>query len=123
MNWGVFLAVINTIKTKKKSIFYSFGYEFRTGIPHYTATDSQGWSKTTIMIKTVYFSKFRRWFQKILWQPYVELHRQSWNDKMEQISNGSIYWGGGGGEASPTKVLLKTKFTAILNKYLFWRRF
>ena len=50
-----------------------------------TATDFQGWPKMTLKIKTVYFSIFRSGFWKILRQPYVELHGQDWNDKMEQI--------------------------------------
>ena len=43
----------------------------------YTAVDFQGWSKMVLKIKMAYISICRSGFQKILWQPFVELHRQA----------------------------------------------
>ena len=46
-------------------------------IQRYTAVDFQGWSKMTLKIKMACISISESGFQKILRQPFVELHRQA----------------------------------------------
>ena len=42
-------------------------------------------SKSIDWLKWPIFSVYRSGFQKSFWQPCVELHRQAYNDKVEQI--------------------------------------
>ena len=39
----------------------------------------------SLKIKTAYFSIFKGGIWKIIWQPYIELHKQASNDKVEVI--------------------------------------